>query len=124
MPSKTMSSAEFEFQEGSIVFSFSVRYPIGVRTSLRIQKDFHQIDFSNPRWTLSPSMPTFLLGAGLGFAIGKGFAMMEAQLVLATMAQHVALDLIPGHPVVAEPVVTLRPKFGLKMVRKARSGVT
>jgi cytochrome P450 len=47
--------------------------------------------------------------------IGAGFAMMEAQIILALVARRFALDLVPGHPVVAEPLVTLRPRHGIRM---------
>jgi cytochrome P450 len=40
---------------------------------------------------------------------------MEAQLVLATVAQRFALHLVPGQPIVAEPLVTLRPRGGIPM---------
>jgi hypothetical protein len=40
---------------------------------------------------------------------------MEAILVLATIAQRFRPTLIPGHPVVPVPSLTLRPKFGLRM---------
>jgi hypothetical protein len=44
--------------------------------------------------------------------------MTEAQLVLATMAQRVRLSLVPNHPVDIEPLITLRPKYGMKMVAR------
>jgi cytochrome P450 len=42
--------------------------------------------------------------------------MTEAQLILAAMAQHVRLSLVPGHPVEVEPLITLRPRYGMKMI--------
>lgn len=62
----------------------------------------------------------FPFGGGPRLCIGSHFAMMEAQLVLATLVKNWRLDLIPGHPVVPEPVVTLRPRGGLPMVAHAR----
>ncbi len=50
--------------------------------------------------------------------IGNTFALMEAQLVLAALASRYRLELVPGHPVVPEPTVTLRPKYGLQMFVK------
>src|SRR5260221_13118222 len=41
--------------------------------------------------------------------------MMEAQLILSTVAQRYQLRLIPGHPVEPQMVVTLRPRYGLPM---------
>lgn len=39
--------------------------------------------------------------------------MMEAVLVLTTLAQHVRVDLVPGHPIDLDPLITLRPKYGI-----------
>jgi cytochrome P450 len=54
-------------------------------------------------------------GAGPRQCIGSAFAMMEAELVLATLAQRVRLELAPGAPVELDPSITLRPKNGLLM---------
>jgi hypothetical protein len=40
---------------------------------------------------------------------------MELQLVLGTMLQHLRLTVVPGFKVVLDPVVTLRPKTGLRV---------
>ena len=40
---------------------------------------------------------------------------MEMQLVLATIAQRVKLRLVPGHPVVPDPIFRLRPRHGVAM---------
>jgi len=54
-------------------------------------------------------------GAGPRACIGNVFATMEAQLVLATIVQRFRLELVPGSPVVAEPLLTLRLRHGLTM---------
>jgi cytochrome P450 len=41
---------------------------------------------------------------------------MEAQLILATVAQRYRLHLVPGHPVEPQALVTLRPRYGLAMI--------
>ncbi|MDQ3367525.1 MAG: cytochrome P450 [Myxococcota bacterium] len=51
-------------------------------------------------------------GAGPRVCIGSHFALMEAQLCLATMVQHARLRPLSTY-VVAEPLVTLRPRGGL-----------
>lgn len=51
----------------------------------------------------------FPFGGGRRFCIGQGFAMMEGVLLLATLARRVHLELVPGHDVVPEALVTLRP---------------
>ncbi|HJL19694.1 MAG TPA: cytochrome P450 [Sandaracinaceae bacterium LLY-WYZ-13_1] len=57
----------------------------------------------------------FPFGAGPRMCIGAGFARMEGALLLATLARRFRFDLVPGHPVVPEPLVTLRPKHGVRM---------
>ena len=47
--------------------------------------------------------------------IGNHFAMTEAQLVLATIAQRYSLRLVAGHPVELQPLVTLRARHGMLM---------
>jgi len=54
-------------------------------------------------------------GGGPRYCIGSTFAMMEAQLILATVVQQYRLVLAPGQPVEPEPLLTLRPSYGLKM---------
>ncbi|MFO0750840.1 MAG: cytochrome P450 [Myxococcota bacterium] len=62
-------------------------------------------------------------GAGPRVCIGNHFALMEAQLALATILSHVRLELAaPGAPVVPEPMVTLRPKGGLPVIVRRRAG--
>ena len=57
----------------------------------------------------------FPFAAGPRMCIGAGFAMMEGQLLLATLLRRLRFDLAPGHPVEMEPLITLRPKHGMKM---------
>ncbi|MDX1411428.1 MAG: cytochrome P450, partial [Nitrospirales bacterium] len=87
--------------------------------------------FTNPeafepeRWTNTftknlPEFAYFPFGGGPRYCIGKYFAMIEAKLLLATIAQRYRLDLVPGHPVVPLTSVTLRPKHGMKMVVRKR----
>jgi cytochrome P450 len=54
-------------------------------------------------------------GGGPRVCIGNSFAMMEAVLVLATVAQKFHLALAEGQVVEPWPVFTLRPKYGLKV---------
>lgn len=64
---------------------------------------------NRPRYAYFP----FIGGPRL--CIGNHFAMMEAQLVLATIAQRYQLRLAPGYKVEPEALVTLRPRNGLLM---------
>jgi cytochrome P450 len=54
-------------------------------------------------------------GAGPRVCIGNQFALMEAQLVLATMVQQYHLEMVSDAPVEMEPLVTLRAKGGIPM---------
>ena len=83
--------------------------------------------FDPERWREDPvksgNVPRFAyfpFGAGPRVCIGAGFAMMEATLLLAAMAQKYAMQLVPGHPVEPLASVTLRPKHGIKVVLRKR----
>jgi cytochrome P450 len=62
-------------------------------------------------------------GGGPRICIGNSFAMMEAALLLATMAQRFKLRLEPGQNVVPEMSVTLRPRENMRMRLEARQPV-
>jgi cytochrome P450 len=62
-----------------------------------------------PRYSYIP------FGGGPRVCIGNSFAMMEARLVLATIAQKYRLEMVPGQQVVPEPEITLRTRNGLKV---------
>ena len=76
--------------------------------------------FSPERSAGRPHYVYFPFGGGPRMCIGQGFAITEAQVLLATIAQRYRLDLLPGHPIVPEPHVTLRPRNGLPMLLRAR----
>lgn len=57
---------------------------------------------------------------GRRICIGTSFALMEATLITAMLSQRFVLDLVPGHPVVPETAMTLRPRYGLKMIARHR----
>lgn len=63
----------------------------------------------------------FPFGAGFRQCIGESFAWMEGVLMLATFAQKWRFSLVPGHRVEPEPLITLRPKFGMKMLVEPRA---
>ncbi len=79
--------------------------------------------FNPERWKndLEKQLPRgvyFPFGDGPRVCIGKGFAMMEALLLLATIAQNFQLELVPGHPIELQPSVTLRPKHGIQVIMR------
>ena len=84
--------------------------------------------FDPERWrgdgTSAPERPRFAyfpFGAGTRVCIGEQFAWMELTLVLATIARRWRLALVPGHPVVPQPVITLRAKHGIRVVAQPRA---
>jgi cytochrome P450 len=66
----------------------------------------------------------FPFGGGPRQCIGAGFAMVEACLILATVAQRYRMDLAPGQKVEPYASITLRPKEGihLTLVKRSRGG--
>ena len=63
----------------------------------------------------------FPFGAGFRQCIGESFAWMEGVLLLATLGQKWKMKLLPNHPVEPEPLITLRPKYGMRMQLEARA---
>jgi cytochrome P450 len=59
-------------------------------------------------------------GAGPRICIGAAFALAEACLILATLAQHYRLALKPGFPVEPQGLITLRPRHGMRMLLARR----
>jgi cytochrome P450 len=63
----------------------------------------------------------FPFGAGFRQCIGESFAWMEGVLLLATLGQKWKLKLVSHHPVEPEPLITLRPKYGMRMRLEPRA---
>jgi cytochrome P450 len=75
---------------------------------------------SDPRSVLLPRFAYFPFGGGPRVCIGAGFAMMEAVLLLATIAQQFQIQIAPGQKVNMQPTVTLRPRNGIPVALKRR----
>ena len=87
--------------------------------------------FSNPekfdpgRWSTEqcrklPKFAYFPFGGGPRQCIGASFAMMEAVLLLATIARRFQLRPVAGHAVVPVPSFTLRPREGIRVALEAK----
>ncbi|OJH38939.1 cytochrome P450 [Cystobacter ferrugineus] len=81
--------------------------------------------FRPQRWAdgLEQRLPRFAwfpFGGGPRLCIGMGFALMEARLVLATLAQRFRFERVPGDHVRLMPSITLRPRHGVKVRLRAR----
>ncbi len=59
-------------------------------------------------------------GAGPRACIGKSFAMMEAKILLATLARKFRFELAPGHKLQMKPQITLTPRDAMMGVLRGR----
>ncbi len=59
-------------------------------------------------------------GGGPRVCIGNAFALMEAKIILATVLSQHRLELVPGHRVVEDPSITLRPRYGVQVTLHPR----
>jgi len=103
------------------------RLPVGANVVMSpwiMQRDPRFFDYpqqfdpdrwSEPSTQLRPRFAYFPFGGGSRFCIGASFAVMEANLLLAAIAQRFQLQLVPGHPVTPQPGITLRPRHGIPM---------
>ena len=83
--------------------------------------------FNPDRWTAEaqatrPKFSYFPFGGGARVCIGEQFAWMEGILLVATLAQEWKMHLVPGHPVEVQPLITLRPRHGMRMTLERRQG--
>jgi cytochrome P450 len=94
-----------------------------------VQRDARFFDeperFIPDRWAngLAERLPRFAyfpFGGGPRLCIGRGFALTEAALILATVARRFRLIPDPNHLVEPLPAVTLRPKNGVKVTLHRR----
>jgi cytochrome P450 len=81
--------------------------------------------FDPERWTpeardARPKFSYFPFGGGARVCIGERFAWMEGALILATLAQKWKLRLADGHRVEPLPLITLRTKYGMRMICQPR----
>jgi cytochrome P450 len=79
------------------------------------------LEFRPVRWAdgLAKRIPKFAyfpFGGGPRLCVGNTFAVLEAVLILATVAQRYRFELISEQRIVPWPAVTLRPKYGIRAV--------
>ncbi len=81
--------------------------------------------FDPDRWlperaAARPKMSYFPFGGGPRVCIGNTFAMQESMLVLATIASGWSMRLVPDQEIRLAPVLTLRPRYGIRVVLSKR----
>jgi cytochrome P450 len=85
--------------------------------------------FDPLRWTTEaresrPQFSYFPFGGGPRRCIGEGFAWMEGILLISTLARKWRMRLVPEQRVEVRPVITLRPKHGMRMTISHRGTET
>lgn len=110
---------DFSLKKGLVVFV----NVYGMHHDERYFPDPERFDperFSPDNEKQIPKYAYIPFGGGPRVCIGNAFAMMEARLLLATLAQRFSLSLVPNFSVIPDRQFTLRPKYGMQMVVHAR----
>jgi cytochrome P450 len=108
-----LNGREYAFKKGATII-------VSTMAMHRLPEYFPEPDAFRPeRWAADePQPPKYAylpFGAGPRVCLGNMFAMMEAQVILATMAQRVRLAPEPGSSLEWDPVITLRPSGPVRM---------
>jgi cytochrome P450 len=111
----------YHVARGSLVFL--IPFVVHRRPRLWPHPDRFDPDrFTPEQESARPRFAYFPFGGGPRGCIGNQFAMVEAQLIVATVAQRHRIELVPHQHIRAEPLITLRPSPGIRaIVRKRRS---
>jgi len=121
-PIEDVTIGEWEIPKGSLVV-------VSVYALQRDRRFFPQPEQFNPDrfaagWEERISRFAYLpFGGGPRVCIGNGFAMMEARLVLATVAQRCKLLLESNAEIAPKQLVTLRPSHAVRMRVEKRAEV-
>jgi cytochrome P450 len=105
---------EYQLPAGSL--AFIVPYVVHRRPKLWPDPErFDPERFTADRVAARPRFAYLPFGGGPRQCIGNQFALVEATLALAMIGQRFEARLVPGQRIVPEPLITLRPKPGIRV---------
>ncbi|HRI27975.1 MAG TPA: cytochrome P450 [Chitinophagales bacterium] len=107
--------------------SIMLMYIYGTHRSPMFWKDpdtFNPDRFAKENLKDLPNYAYFPFGGGPRLCIGNNFALMEMQILLAMLVKRFTFTLVPNQTIEPQPLVTLRPKYGIKMLLKERRSAT
>jgi len=122
-PIEDVTIAGYEIPKGSLI----TVSPYVLHHDARFFSDPERFDPERfaPGWEEHIPRYAYLpFGSGPRVCIGNGFAMMEARLILATVAQHYRLSINPNDTIRPIQLVTLRPSGPVKMKIERRTDNT
>jgi cytochrome P450 len=111
----------YRIPKGSLVFLI----PFVVHRRPKLWPDPDRFDpgrFAPEHESTRPRFAYIPFGGGPRGCIGNQFAMLEAQLIVAAIAQRYRIELLPDQEIRPEPLITLRPKPGVRarLTKRAR----
>jgi cytochrome P450 len=109
----------YRVPKGSIVFLI----PFVVHRRPKLWPDPEGFDperFAPEAAAERPRFAYFPFGGGPRQCIGNQFAIVEALLILATVARRYRVRVAPGQHIAPEPLITLRPRPGIRVTLEAR----
>ena len=109
----------YRVPRGSLVFL--IPFVIHRRPKLWPDPDRFDPDrFAPEHESARPRFAYIPFGGGPRGCIGNQFAMVEAQLIVAAIAQRYRIELVPDQDIRPEPLITLRPAPGIRAFLKKR----
>ncbi|HEX3999239.1 MAG TPA: cytochrome P450 [Pirellulales bacterium] len=87
-------------------------------------EEFRPERWADERMRQLPKFAYYPFGGGPRLCIGAPLAMLEAVLIVATVAQRFRFELVEDHPVKLWPCVTLRPRHGIKAICRSAASTS
>jgi cytochrome P450 len=85
--------------------------------------------FDPERWTPEEQAKRhkycyFPFAGGNRKCVGEHLFWMESMLILSSILSKWRFELVPGHPIEMESMISLKPRYGVKMILRSRGGNT